>query len=73
MGLFSPSPPQGLSSEQGLFIIGRPHIPRIDTPQGIDVSAVPPTGGSALVQTGGLSALVQTGTLEALIQTGSGL
>lgn len=32
---------------------------------------VPPTGGTALVQTTTLTALVQTGTLTALIQTGT--
>ena len=35
-------------------------------------STPPPTGGTALVQTGTLTALVQTGTLTALIQTGTG-
>ncbi len=71
---WNPDPPQGVTSEQGLVIIGRPIIPRFGSPQGIGEGGdiPPPTGGTALVQTGALAALVQTGTLSALIQTGSG-
>ena len=73
MGLFSPEPPHGFTSEQKLFIIGRPHIPQIDPPQGFEEIVIPPPGmGTALVQTSTLTALVQTGTFTALIQTGTG-
>lgn len=70
MGLFSPEPPQGFTSEQKLFIIGRPHIPQIDPPQGFAEVVIIGTG-DAIVQTNTLTALVQTGTLDALIQTGT--
>ena len=68
MTLWHPDPPQGVTSEQGLVIIGRPVIPRFGAPQGIGGGVIPPAGKSALVQTGTLSALVQISTLSALVQ-----
>lgn len=64
MGLFSPDPPQGFSEEQGLFIIGRPHIPRIDSPQGIDKAVVIPTGANMLYETLGVMQYETTGSME---------
>ena len=73
MTLWYADPPQGVTSEQGLHIIGMPLSPRFGAPQGIGVAPPPPTGGSALRQTFSTgNVLVQTGTLSALIQTGSG-
>ncbi len=47
MTLWHPDPPQGFSTEQGLTIIGRPVIPRYDSPQGLEVGEViPPTENS---------------------------
>ncbi len=61
-------PPQGTKPEERLDKYKWLRLPS----QGVadSVPPPPPTGGSALVQTGALAALVQTGTLSALIQTG---
>jgi len=42
MTLWHPDPPQGFSTEQELVIIGRPVIPRFDSPQGIKSEFIPP-------------------------------
>ena len=42
MGLWNADPPQGVTAEQGLVIIGRPPIPRFGPPQGIVGEIIPP-------------------------------
>jgi len=39
---WNPDPPQGVTSEQGLVIIGRSPIPRFGAPQGIGGDTPPP-------------------------------
>ncbi len=63
MGLFSPDPPQGFSAEQGLFIIGRPHIPKIDPPQGFDAEVFP-TGPNMQYETLGVMQYETNGSME---------
>ena len=40
--MWNPSPPQGESSSQGLYIIGKPLSPKYGAPQGFDSGVTPP-------------------------------